>query len=169
MAQITLKGNAIETAGELPALNSKAPDFTLVGADLGEVKLSDYQGKKVLLNIFPSLDTAVCAASVRRFNEEAAKLENTVVLSVSADLPFAFSRFCEAEGIKNVVSASVFRTPEFGNDYGVTITTGPLAGLLSRSVVVVNSDGNVAYTEQVPEIVQDPDFDKALSALSEAS
>jgi thiol peroxidase len=165
MAQITLKGNQIETAGTLPSTGSKAPEFSLIGTDLGEVKLSDYAGKNVVLNIFPSLDTPVCAASVRRFNQEASEQENTVVLSVSADLPFAHSRFCEAEGLKDVISLSVFRSPEFGDDYGVTIKTGPLSGLLSRAIVIVNKDGDVVYNEQVPEIAQEPDYDSALRAI----
>ena len=166
MAQITLKGNKIETVGNLPAVGSKAPDFKLTGSDLADKKLADFKGKNVVLNIFPSLDTAVCAASVRRFNQEASSLENTVVLSVSADLPFAHSRFCETEGLKNVVSLSVFRSPGFGTEYGVTIKTGPLAGLLSRAVVVVDKEGKVAYTEQVPEIAQEPNYGAALKALS---
>jgi thiol peroxidase len=166
MAQITLQGNPIETVGELPSQKSKAPDFALTGVSLGEVKLSDYAGRKVVLNIFPSIDTPTCATSVRRFNEEASSLDNTVVLSISADLPFAHNRFCETEGLKNVVSASVFRSPDFGTAYGVTIKTGPLAGLLSRAIVVVDADGNVAYTEQVPEIGQEPNYQAALEALS---
>lgn len=165
MAQITLQGNAIETVGNLPAQGAAAPAFTLVKTDLSDVSLSDYSGKKVVLNIFPSIDTAVCAASVRRFNEIASQNENTVVLCVSADLPFAHKRFCEVDGLENVVPVSVFRSPAFGNDYGVTVSTGPLAGLLSRAVVVVNEDGTVAYAEQVPEIVEEPNYDAALAAL----
>ena len=154
MAQITLKGNSIETVGNLPALQSSAPGFTLTGSDLSNVSLSDYKGKAVVLNIFPSIDTAVCAASVRRFNEEASKLDNTVVLCISADLPFAHGRFCEVEGLSDVIPASVFRAPEFGQQYGVTIQTGPLAGLLSRAIVIVDPNGKIVYTEQVPEIAQ---------------
>ena len=165
MAQITLRGNAIETVGDLPAVGSNAPDFTLVKSDLAEVSLKDYEGKRVGLNIFPSIDTPVCSASVRRFNQEAAGLENTVVLSISADLPFAHQRFCESEGIENVDSLSVFRDQSFGTDYGVQIATGPIRGLLSRVVVIIDASGEVTYTEQVPEIGQDPDFDKALTAL----
>lgn len=165
MAQITLQGNAIETVGNLPAQGAAAPAFTLVKTDLSDVSLSDFNGKKVVLNIFPSIDTAVCAASVRRFNEIASQNENTVVLCVSADLPFAHKRFCEVDGLENVVPVSVFRSPAFGNDYGVTVSTGPLAGLLSRAVVVVNEDGTVAYAEQVPEIVEEPNYDAALAAL----
>jgi len=166
MAQITLKGNQVETAANLPAVSSKAPEFSLTGTDLGDVKLSDYHGKNVVLNIFVSLDTATCAASVRRFNEEASRQDNTVILSVSADLPFAHNRFCETEGLDNVVSLSVFKAPEFGVDYGLTMKTGPLAGLLSRSVVVVDKNGNVVYTQQVPEVTQEPDYEAAMKALS---
>ena len=165
MAKITLKGNAIETIGELPAKASAAPDFTLVKTDLSEVSLSDYKGKKVVLNIFPSIDTPVCAASVRYFNKAAGESDNTVVLCISADLPFAHTRFCETDGLKNVESLSVFRSPAFGKDYGVTITTGPIAGLLSRAIVVIDGDGKVIHTEQVPEIAQEPNYDAALAAL----
>lgn len=164
MAQITFKGNPIHTSGELPAQGSAAPDFTLVKQDLSETVLSDYKGKRLVLNIFPSIDTGVCAISVRKFNEKAAALKNTVVLCVSLDLPFAQSRFCGAEGIKNVVTASAFRSA-FGDHYGVTIADGPLAGLLSRAVVVINEKGKVIYTEQVPEIAQEPNYDAALAAL----
>ncbi|MBU2511075.1 thiol peroxidase [bacterium] len=166
MAQITLKGNKIETIGSLPTLNSTAADFALTGTDLADVKLSDYKGKNVVLNIFPSIDTPVCAASVRRFNEEASKREDTVVFSISADLPFAHNRFCEVEGLKDVIPLSVFRAPDFGQKYGVTIKTGPLAGLLSRAIVIVDQNGKVVYTEQVPEIAQEPDYETALKALA---
>jgi thioredoxin-dependent peroxiredoxin len=165
MAQITLKGNQIETVGTLPVPGSKAPDFTLTGTDLSDVRLGDYKGKNVVLNIFTSLDTSVCAASVRRFNQEASNLDNTVVLSVSADLPFAHNRFCEAEGLKDVISASVFRSPEFGQEYGVTVKTGPTSGLLSRAIAIINKEGDVVYNEQVPEITQEPDYDAALKAI----
>ena len=165
MAQITLQGNAIETVGELPAVGTAAPSFSLVKTDLSDASLADYSGKNVVLNIFPSIDTAVCAASVRRFNEVASQKDNTVVLCVSADLPFAHSRFCETDGLEDVVPVSVFRSPEFGKDYGVTITTGPIAGLLSRAVVVVDGNGNVAHAQQVPEITEEPDYDAALAAL----
>ena len=165
MATITMKGNAIETSGSLPIKGSAAPPFTLVKTDLSEVTLADYKGKKVVLNIFPSIDTPVCAASVRCFNKAAGELANTVVLCISADLPFAHQRFCEADGLENVIPLSVFRSPSFGLDYGVTITSGPLTGLLARAVVVVNSDGRVVYTELVPEIAQEPDYHKALSVL----
>jgi thiol peroxidase len=164
MAQITFKGTPIKTCGELPAKNSRAPDFTLVKQDLSDSTLSDYKGKRLILNIFPSIDTGVCAVSVRKFNEKAAALTNTVVLCVSMDLPFAQGRFCGAEGIKNVVTASAFRS-SFGEHYGVTIAEGPLAGLLSRAVVIINEAGQVIYTEQVPEIAQEPNYDAALAAL----
>lgn len=165
MAHITLEGNPIETVGELPAVNTPAPSFTLTRTDLGDCRLSDFAGQNVVLNIFPSLDTSVCAASVRRFNAEASKLDNTVVLCISADLPFAHQRFCESEGLDRVIPLSVFRSPEFGRDYGVTIKSPPLAGLLSRAIVIVDPAGKVIYTEQVPEIVQEPDYAKALAAL----
>lgn len=166
MAQITLKGNAIETVGTLPAVGSAAPDFKLVKTDLSEVSLKDYKGKNVVLNIFPSIDTGVCAASTRRFNSEAGNQSNTVVLCVSADLPFAHNRFCEAEGLKNVIPLSVFRSTDFGKNYGQTITSGPLAGVLARAVVVVDPEGKVKYTEQVPEITQEPDYQAALKAIA---
>ncbi len=165
MAQINLKGKAIETIGSLPAKASAAPAFTLVKTDLSETTLSDYTGKRVVLNIFPSIDTSVCAASVRQFNKTAGELADTVVLCISADLPFAHSRFCEIDGLKNVVPLSVFRSPGFGKDYGVTITTGPLAGLLSRAVIVLDGEGKVLYTEQVPEITQEPNYEAALAVL----
>lgn len=164
MAQITFKGSPIHTLGELPAKGSAAPDFTLVKPDLAETVLADYKGRRLVLNIFPSIDTGVCAMSVRKFNEKAGALKNTVVLCVSMDLPFAQSRFCGAEGINNVVTASAFRSA-FGDHYGVTIAEGPLAGLLSRAVVVINEGGKVIYTEQVPEIAQEPDYTAALAAL----
>jgi thioredoxin-dependent peroxiredoxin len=165
MATITLKGNPIETIGELPAVGSKIPGFTLTKTDLSDCALADFAGKNIVFSIFPSIDTPVCAASVRRFNSDASSLENTVVLCVSADLPFAHNRFCEGEGLENVVSLSNFRSSKFGKDFGVEITTGPLSGLLSRAVVIVDEDGVVKYTEQVPEITQDPDFDAALAFL----
>ncbi|MGW8194624.1 MAG: thiol peroxidase [Desulforhopalus sp.] len=166
MAKITLKGNEIETSGSLPEVGSTAPGFTLVKTDLSETSLEDYRGKSIVLNIFPSIDTGVCAASARKFNSEAGNFKDSVVLCVSADLPFAHGRFCEAEGLKNVIPASAFRSAEFGKSYGQTITTGPLAGLLARAVVVIDPNGKVKYTEQVPEIGQEPDYDSALSALA---
>lgn len=164
MATITLDGNPINTVGELPAVGSQAPAFTLVDSELGEITLEDLRGKRVVLNIFPSLDTGVCANSVREFNQRAGSLENTQVVCVSADLPFAHGRFCAAEGIENVVTGSVFRS-SFGDDYGVKIADGPLAGVLSRAIVVIDENGTVTYTQQVPEIKQDPNIDEALAAL----
>lgn len=165
MAKIHLKGNQIDTLGTLPQTGTKAPAFTLVKSDLSELTLDTLKGKRVVLNIFPSLDTSVCATSVRRFNQLASGLENTVVVCVSKDLPFAHSRFCSTEGLDKVVSASDFRDGSFGKDYGLTIETGPLRGLHSRAVVVLDEDGAVLYSEQVPEIVQEPDYDKAISVL----
>lgn len=168
MGHITLRGNPVDTSGDLPAPGSKAPPFTLVKTDLTEVSLRDFEGKRVVLNIFPSVDTPTCAMSVRKFNEEAAgSLRNTVVVCVSADLPFALSRFCGAEGLHNVVTASVFRASGFGRDYGVLISSGPMAGLLSRAVVVIDESGNVIYTQQVPEIADEPDYQAALDALKQ--
>ncbi len=165
MARITFKGNEAHSAGTLPAVGSAAPDFKLTKSDLGDLSLKDYRGRKVVLNIFPSLDTPVCAASVRRFNAEASKLDNTTVLCISRDLPFAQGRFCAAEGLNNVVTASEYKDSSFSDAYGVRIQDGPLAGLLSRAVVVVDENGKVKYTEQVSEIVHEPDYAKALAAL----
>ncbi|MEO9013889.1 MAG: thiol peroxidase [Terrimesophilobacter sp.] len=166
MTQITLHGNPINTVGELPAVGSKAPAFTLTGTDLSAVDGGQFSGKPVLLNIFPSVDTPVCATSVRTFNERAAA-SGQPVLCVSNDLPFALKRFCGAEGIENVTSASGFRD-SFGRDYGITIADGPLAGLLARAIVVIGADGNVAYSELVPEIGQEPNYDAAIAALNGA-
>ncbi len=165
MASITLKGNPISTLGNLPSTGSAAPAFSAVKTDLSEYTLTGLAGKKIILNIFPSIDTGVCATSTHRFNQEAAALENTVVVCISADLPFALSRFCGAENLENVIPVSTFRNPEFGTDYGVVIIDGPLAGLLSRAVVVINESGVVTYTEQVPEITQEPNYEAALAAL----
>ena len=162
MAQITLRGNPINTVGDLPAVGSPAPSFTLVGTALGPVSNDQFSGKPLVLNTFPSVDTPVCAASVRTFNERAAA-GGASVLCVSNDLPFALARFCGAEGIDNVKTASSFRD-SFGDDYGVSLADGPMAGLLARAVVVVGADGNVAYTELVPEIAQEPNYDAALAA-----
>jgi thiol peroxidase len=162
MAQITLRGNPINTVGELPAVGSPAPSFTLIGTDLGEVTSDQFSGKPLLLNIFPSVDTPVCSSSVREFNERAAST-GTAVLCVSNDLPFALKRFCGAEGIDNVTTASAFRGT-FGEDFGITVADGPMAGLLGRAVVVVGADGNVVYTELVPEIGQEPNYDAAVAA-----
>ncbi|HEY4333156.1 MAG TPA: thiol peroxidase [Ilumatobacteraceae bacterium] len=165
MAEITLGGNPIHTVGELPEIGTKAPDFAVVGADLSEITRDSLAGQRVVLNIFPSVDTAVCATSVRHFNAAASSLENTVVLCVSADLPFALSRFCGAEGLTNVKVGSVFRS-HFGQSYGVTMTDGRLAGLLARAVVVFDESGNVIHTELVPAISQEPNYDDAISSLS---
>lgn len=165
MTTITLKGNPIETVGTLPAKGQNAPGFTLVNTDLSEVTLESLKGKRVVLNIFPSVDTPTCAMSIRKFNEQAAKLNNTQVICVSADLPFACARFCGAENIDNVIAASSFRS-SFANDYQVKITTGPLAGLLSRAVVVVDEKGAVLYSQQVPEIADEPDYDAAIASLA---
>ena len=163
MASITLRGNAINTVGDLPAVGAPAPAFSLTGTDLGAVGNDAFQGKTVLLNIFPSIDTPTCAQSVRTFNERAAA-GGATVLCVSNDLPFAQKRFCGAEDIENVSTASAFRA-SFGQDYGITIADGPMAGLLGRAVVVIGADGNVAYTELVPEIADEPNYDAALAAL----
>jgi thiol peroxidase len=165
MTKITLKGNRIKTIGKLPKVGKKAPGFKLVKTDLSRVKLKDFKGKKVLLNIAPSIDTGICAASLRRFNQEAANLENTVVLTITKDLPFAHSRFCAAEGIEDVITLSDFISGKFGRKYGVTMKTGPMKGLLSRAVVIVDEEGVVTYTQQVPEIAQEPDYEEALEAL----
>ncbi len=166
MATITLKGNPITTVGELPKVGTAAPDFRLVKGDLSEVSLKDFAGKKLVLNIFPSVDTPTCAASVRRFNVEAAKQANVVVLCVSRDLPFAHKRFCAAEGIDQVHGVSDMRDSSFGKAYGVRITSGPIADLFSRAVVVVDANGKVAYTEQVGEVANEPDYTKVLAALA---
>lgn len=164
MATVTLQGNPLETLGDLPAVGTPAPAFELVKSDLSTVSSADLSGKKVVLNIFPSIDTGTCAMSVRKFNEKAASLDNTVVICVSADLPFAAGRFCGAEGIENVLTGSTFRS-DFGTDYNVTFTTGPLTGLLSRSVVVIDEEGKVAYTQQVAETADEPDYEAAIAAL----
>jgi thiol peroxidase len=165
MATITLQGNACNTNGELPAVGSTAPDFTLVDAKLNDVHLADYAGKKKLLNIVPSLDTPTCALSTKKFNESAADHKDSVVLVVSADLPFASGRFCGMEGLDNVVPLSLMRGKAFAKDYGVLITDGPLAGITARAVVVLDADNKVLYTQLVPEIADEPDYDAALAAL----
>jgi thiol peroxidase len=165
MAKITLKGNPVNTSGNLPSKGTKAPEFTLVKSDLSNLTLSELKGKKLILNIFPSLDTSVCATSVRKFNQLAAGKANTVVLAISKDLPFAHGRFCSTEGITNVTTLSGFRDTAFGKAYGIDIIDGPLAGVYGRSVVVIDETGMVTYTELVPEITQEPDYDKALTAL----
>ena len=165
MASVKLQGNPFNTVGELPAVGSDAPAFNAVNTDLSECTLAELAGKKVVLNIFPSIDTGVCALSTTRFNKEASALDNTIVVCISVDLPFALGRFCGAEGLENVVPVSVFRNPEFGNGYGVTFADGPLAGLLSRSVVVIDEAGKVVYTEQVAETTEEPNYEAALAAL----
>lgn len=165
MANITLGGNPVKTSGELPKNHTKAIDFKLVKADLSIATLADFSGKKLVLNIFPSVDTGTCAASVRKFNEKASQLENTTVLCISRDLPFAQKRFCGAEGLENVVNLSDFKDGQFGKDYGLEIVDGPLNGLHSRVVVVVDENGEVVYTEQVSEIADEPNYEAALAAL----
>jgi thiol peroxidase len=165
MAQITLKGNPIHTTGDLPKVGAQAPNFTLVRTDLSECSGKDFAGQRVVLNIFPSLDTPTCAASVRKFNARANEKPNTTVLCVSADLPFAQKRFCGAEGLDHVVPASSFRSADFGQAYGVTVVDGPLQGLLARAVVVVDEKGRVVHTELVPEIAHEPDYNAALAVL----
>jgi len=167
MAEITLQGNPVKTIGNLPGIGMPAPSFKLVKTDLTDAGLQDFAGKNIVLNIFASLDTSVCAASVRRFNKEACESPDTVVLCISADLPYAHKRFCEAEGLHDVILLSVFRSPEFGRDYGVTFASGPLYGLLSRAVIIIDKSGEVVYTEQVTEFTREPDYDAALLALSQ--
>ena len=165
MAKITLKGNAINTIGDLPKAGSAAPEFKLTNNDLADVSLADYKGKKKLLNIVPSLDTPVCATSTKKFNDFAKNHGNAVMLIISADLPFAMGRFCGAENTKNVVTLSMMRDRKFAKDYGVLITDGPLAGITSRAVVVLDENNKVVYSQMVPEITQEPDYDKAIAAL----
>ena len=166
MASVTLKGNPVNTSGELPAKGAKAPDFTLTGTDLKDVTLATFAGRRKVLNIVPSLDTAVCATSTRFFNSKASALPNTVVLVVSADLPFAAKRFCTTEGLENVVPLSLMRSKKFAEDYGVLLADGPLAGLAARAVVVLDEEDRVVYTQLVPEITQEPDYESALSAVA---
>ena len=165
MAKITFKGSPVATAGDLPRVGATAPEFSLVKTDLSDVSLADYKGKKLVLNIFPSVDTGVCAASVRRFNAEASKQENTVVLCISRDLPFAHARFCGAEGLEDVVSLSEYKDEVFSQNYGVKMVDGPLNGLHSRAVVVIDENGKVAHSEQVDDIVNEPNYEAALKAL----
>lgn len=165
MTKITLKGNPIKTVGKLPKVGKKAPSFKLVKNDLSTAQLKDFKGSKVILNINPSLDTGVCATSLRKFNEKAAALENTTIINVSRDLPFAQARFCGAEGIDKAITLSDFKSGKFGKKYGVTIKTGPLKGLHSRAIVAINEKGEVLYTEQVPEITQEPDYEAALASI----
>lgn len=165
MASVTLGGNIVHTNGDLPATGSKATDFNLVKADLGTASLGDFSGSRLILNIFPSVDTGTCAASVREFNKLAAGLDNTKVLCISRDLPFAQKRFCAAEGIENVISLSDFREGDFAKNYGLLLQDGPLKGLISRAIVVLDEDHKVLHTELVPEIKDEPDYDAALNAL----
>jgi thioredoxin-dependent peroxiredoxin len=164
MATVTLKGNPIHTSGELPKVGSRAPDFKLTAGDLSDKSLKDFAGKRKVLNIVPSLDTGVCATSTRKFNEAAGKLANTVVLVVSSDLPFAAKRFCTTEGLQNVTPLSLLRSKDFGKDYGILLVDGPLAGVTGRAVVVIDEKDSVTYTELVPEIGQEPNYDAALAA-----
>ncbi len=164
MAQITHKGSTVHTVGDLPAVGTSVPDFKLTAADMTDISLSSYPGKKKILNIVPSLDTRVCAASARKFNQEIAGLDNVVCLTISNDLPYAQKRFCEAEGVNNVVTLSQLRNREFGKAYGVELIDGPMAGLLSRAVVVLDENNKVLYTEQVPDIGQEPNYADALKA-----
>ena len=168
MATVTLKGNEINTIGSLPEVGSLAPDFTLSKGDLSDARLTDYRGKKVVLNVFHSLDTSTCANSVRQFNEEVSELDNTVVLCISRDLPFAQNRFCAAEGINNVETLSEFKDGNFGKDYGLVYVDGPIKGLLSRVIVVIDEQGKVLHTEQVQETVEEPNYKAALEALMDA-
>ena len=169
MTQITFKGNSVKTIGELPKVGDKAPDFLLTKTDLSDISLKDVSGKKVIFNIFPSIDTPVCSTSVRRFNEEIGKFNNAVVICASLDLPFAHARFCETEGLKNVIAVSEMRNREFGSNYGVRMLDGPLAGLLARAIVVIDESSKVIYTQLVREITEEPDYDKALNVLKNTS
>lgn len=166
MAQITLQGSPIKTTGELPVIGNQAPDFSLVTSDLRDVSLKEFAGKKKLLNIVPSLDTGICATSTRKFNETAGKRDDCVVLVISADLPFASGRFCSTEGLQNVVTLSMMRSRNFGKDYGVLIEDGPLAGITARALVVLDEQNKVLFTQLVPEIAQEPDYEGALAALN---
>jgi thiol peroxidase len=165
MATITFKGNPVQTAGELPARGAAAPDFKLAKTDLADVSLKDFAGKKKILNIVPSLDTGVCAASAKKFNEAVAGLKDAVLLNISADLPFAAGRFCESNHLKNIVALSTFRSPDFAKAYGVGIVGGPLAGLTARAVVVLDAHNKVLHAELVPEIAQEPNYPAALAAV----
>lgn len=168
MAKTAFNGAPVQIYGDLPTPGTPAPDFNLAATDLSTVSLSAYAGKTVVLNIFPSLDTPVCAMSVRKFNAEIGNYKNAVVLCISADLPFAQARFCGAEGLTHVIPASTFRSPDFGTTYGVRIEDGPMKGLMARAVVVINKKGEVVYTQLVDEITHEPDYEKALSAVSAA-
>lgn len=166
MATVTLDGNPVHTVGQLPAVGTKAPDFSLTGSDLADVGIGDFAGKHKVLNIVPSLDTPVCASSARQFNERASRLNNTVVLTISADLPFAQQRFCETKGIEDVITLSMMRDRQFGHDYGILQADGPMAGINARAVVVLDDNDEVVHTELVGEIGDEPDYDAALAALN---
>ena len=166
MTTITLEGNPINTSGELPAVGSIAPDFHLTTVDLNDINLSDFAGKRKILNIVPSIDTGICADSTKRFNAAASTLDNVQIFTISGDLPFALNRFFEAEKIEHVIALSMMRSRNFAKDYGVLIQDGPLAGVTARAIVVLDEDNKVLYTEQVPEIAQAPDYEKAIAALS---
>lgn len=166
MAKVKLAGNPVNTKGELPPKGKKAPKAKLVKNNLQETTLDDFKGKKIVMNVFPSLDTSTCATSVRKFNTLANEMDNTVVLAISKDLPFAMERFCTTEGLENVIPLSAFRSPEFGSDYGMEIVDGPLAGLLSRSIIVIDENGDVIYEELVPEITEEPNYTAVLEVLS---
>lgn len=165
MSKVTFKGDSVNTQGSLPDLGTEAPNFSLTASDLSQKSLNDFKGKRVVLNIFPSLDTGVCAASVREFNQRASNLDNTVVLCISRDLPFAHARFCSTEGLNEVIGLSEYKDSNFSDAYGVRFADGPLEGLLSRSVVVIDENGKVKYTEQVAETTTEPDYDAAIAAL----
>ena len=165
MATVTLRGNPTHTIGDLPKVGARAPDFKLVAGDLKDTSLKDYAGKRKILDISPSLDTSVCATAARKFNEQAGKLPNTVVLLITSDLPFASKRFCAAEGLQNVVPLSMMRSRDFAKDYGVLITDGPMAGICTRAVVVLDEKDQVVYNQLVPEITTEPDYDRALAAV----
>lgn len=165
MAQVMFKGNPVQTSGTLPAIGSHAPDFLVAQNDLSELLLDDLKGRKVVLNIFPSLDTDVCARSVRKFNTEAAKIPNVLVLCISKDLPFAQARFCGAEGIDNVKTVSAFRCNDFDKDYGLQIVEGPLRGLLARAVLILDEEGKIIYSQLAPEIAEEPDYEAAMAIL----
>lgn len=165
METTAFKGTPVHTCGHLPHTGSQAPLFTLTRGDLTELRSEELKGRRIVLNIFPSLDTAVCATSVRKFNQLAASLDNTTVVAVSKDLPFAQSRFCTTEGIENLIAASAFRSPEFAREYGIEMVDGPLAGLLARAVVIIDETGRIVYTELVPEITREPDYEAAIKAL----
>ncbi|MCZ7592776.1 MAG: thiol peroxidase [Kiritimatiellae bacterium] len=168
MASITFRGTPIHTVGNLPAKGSKCPDFKLTADDLSDVTLEQFAGKKKIISIVPSLDTGVCQVSARRFNAEVGKHTDTVLLNISADLPFAQKRFCDSEKLGHITNLSTMRSPNFGTTFGVRIEDGPLAGLMSRAVLVLSADNTIVYTQQVPEIGQEPDYDTALAALAKA-